>query len=274
MEFQIKGKCISNPEARLLRENGHKWCGKCKRALPYSEFDKNSKASDGHNGRCKSCVAEWRLENSSKLKEKSKIRYELNKENVLATVAKYRANNQDKIKKLRVDYYANKKDEILEKNDKYRKDNLEKVYSRQHEYHQENKEHRSKKNSEWRKNNRVILNNKATYKYNNDLDFRLRAICRGFVRRMYMSIGTRKQMYTKDALGYSPIELKEHIERLFKPGMSWDNYGKWHVDHVKPISLAKNIEEGIELSQLKNLQPLWAEENLIKHNKYQPMETV
>lgn len=274
MEFQIKGKCISNPEVRLLAESGYKWCGKCKRALLYSEFDKNSKSSDGYSGRCKSCVTEWRLENSAKLKEKSKARYELNKESVLATVAEYRANNQDKIKQLRVNYYENKRDEILEKNAKYREENLDKVYSRQHEYRKENKDRRSKSNSEWRRNNRLSINERLNHKYNNDLDFRLRAICRGFVRRMYLSIGTRKQMSTKNTLGYSPIELKEHIEKQFKEGMSWKNYGDWHIDHIKPISLATNIEEGIELSQLKNLQPLWAEENLIKHNKYQPMETV
>jgi hypothetical protein len=72
---------------------------------------------------------------------------------------------------------------------------------------------------------------------------------------------------TKEILGYSPIQLKEHLEKQFKKGMSWDNYGEWHIDHIIPISLATTLEEGIKLSQLDNLQPLWAEENMFKSNK-------
>jgi len=51
--------------------------------------------------------------------------------------------------------------------------------------------------------------------------------------------------------------------------MSWDNYGEWHIDHIIPISLAKTLEEGIILSKLENLQPLWAKENILKSNKTQ-----
>ena len=267
MKFQIKGKCISNPEVRLLAESGHKWCGKCKRALLYSEFDKNSKTSDGYNGRCKSCITEWRLENSSKLKEKAKLYYESNKDEKIEKAAEYRANNQDKIKQLRVNYYENKKDEILEMNRISRLKNIDKISAQQKEYHYRNKEHRNKNCSEWRKNNKESINTRLRNRYNNDLDFKTRQICRGLVRRMYLSIGTRKQMSTKDVLGYSPIQLKEHIEKLFKPGMTWDNYDTWELDHRYPICKATTLAEGIMLSQLSNLQPLWKEENAEKRDK-------
>ena len=72
-------------------------------------------------------------------------------------------------------------------------------------------------------------------------------------------------------LKYSPEELIIHLEKLFKEGMTWENYGKWHIDHIKPIS-AHNIrelgdDEFMKCWSLENLQPLWAQENISKSNK-------
>ena len=50
--------------------------------------------------------------------------------------------------------------------------------------------------------------------------------------------------------------------------MRWDNHGEWHMDHIKPISLAKTENEILELNHYTNFQPLWANENLSKSNKY------
>ena len=55
--------------------------------------------------------------------------------------------------------------------------------------------------------------------------------------------------------------------------MSWDNYGEWHLDHIKPKSLF-NIkefgdEEFIGCWSMENLQPLWARENMSKGDKYE-----
>lgn len=72
---------------------------------------------------------------------------------------------------------------------------------------------------------------------------------------------------TFQMLGYSPVDLKKHIEKCFSSGMSWDNMGQWHIDHIVPISTAKTLEDIIRLNQLSNLRPLWAKENLSKHNK-------
>lgn len=71
-------------------------------------------------------------------------------------------------------------------------------------------------------------------------------------------------------LGYSRSEFRAHLESLFLDGMSWSNYGKWHVDHIKPVHLF--VKEGIlELSiihSLSNLQPLWAKDNQAKGGKF------
>lgn len=116
----------------------------------------------------------------------------------------------------------------------------------------------------------INLEKSAAYlrhRYNTDLNFRLRTICREMVRRMFDSVDENKCGTISDALGYTPKQLKEHIEKQFKPGMTWDNYGEWHIDHIIPISSAKSLAEGLYLSRLDNLQPLWAEENLSKGNK-------
>jgi hypothetical protein len=72
-------------------------------------------------------------------------------------------------------------------------------------------------------------------------------------------------------LGYGKSELVSHISKLFLKGMSWDNYGEWHIDHIKPIKVF--IDEGITdpkiINTLSNLQPLWAKDNLKKGAKYE-----
>lgn len=68
---------------------------------------------------------------------------------------------------------------------------------------------------------------------------------------------TNKKKSTVDLLGYSPIELKNHIESLFTDGMSWNNYGEWHIDHIKAISTYKTDTPPSVVCSLKNLRPLW-----------------
>ena len=64
--------------------------------------------------------------------------------------------------------------------------------------------------------------------------------------------------------------LRLHLQSKFKPGMSFSNYGKWHIDHIIPCSRfdLNKEEEQYKCFNYKNLQPLWAEENKIKSNKF------
>lgn len=73
-------------------------------------------------------------------------------------------------------------------------------------------------------------------------------------------------------LPYTAGELKSHLESMFLPGMSWQNYGVkgWHIDHVRPCASFDLSEQDQfdECWSLANLQPLWASDNLRKGSKY------
>lgn len=72
-----------------------------------------------------------------------------------------------------------------------------------------------------------------------------------------------------DDLGCSIEELKIYLELRFQPGMTWNNYGDWHIDHVKPLA-SFDITDPDQVKQAchyTNLQPLWKEDNLRKGDK-------
>ena len=103
-------------------------------------------------------------------------------------------------------------------------------------------------------------------------------------RSVWQSIRRNKLNRHWEALvGYSLEELKNHLERQFRPGMTWDNYGPyWHIDHKIPIA-AFNFQkpEDIDFKRcwaLANLQPLEATENQKKKAKtdkpFQPSLTL
>jgi hypothetical protein len=74
-----------------------------------------------------------------------------------------------------------------------------------------------------------------------------------------------------EILGYTQMELVNHLEKLFNNGMTWENYGEWHVDHKLPITSFNfndiNDDEFKKCWSLGNLQPMWGSENISKSNK-------
>lgn len=73
-------------------------------------------------------------------------------------------------------------------------------------------------------------------------------------------------------VGYDLADLMQHLEPMFTDGMTWDNYGEWHIDHIVPKSWF-DYDSPDELAfmaawSLENLQPLWAEDNMRKSNRW------
>lgn len=76
---------------------------------------------------------------------------------------------------------------------------------------------------------------------------------------------------TFELLGYTAPQLRDHLERQFTGGMSWDNVGQWHVDHIVPVR-AFNIQSTDDPDfhrcwALSNLRPLWGKDNQAKGGK-------
>lgn len=96
-------------------------------------------------------------------------------------------------------------------------------------------------------------------------------------KRLYDNVRNRlkialkgNQTVPKKHLGCSVKFLKDWLEDQFVDGMSWNNYGEWHIDHKKPVSLfhLELESERLAVNHFTNLQPLWAEENIKKSNKF------
>ena len=72
---------------------------------------------------------------------------------------------------------------------------------------------------------------------------------------------------TFDFVGCEPKMLIKYIEEQFNNGLSWENYGEWHIDHIIPLSSAQTEEELYKLCHFTNLQPMWALDNIKKGSK-------
>lgn len=103
-------------------------------------------------------------------------------------------------------------------------------------------------------------------------------IKRNLRRRLKASLkGSEKKISAVKDLGCTWEEFKLHLEQGFYPHpitkekMTWDNYGfyGWHIDHIKPISKfdLDSKRQLLKAFNYKNLQPMWAIENLKKSNK-------
>jgi hypothetical protein len=158
-------------------------------------------------------------------------------------------------------YYKNNKEDICEWYKKWAKENREYLREKHTEWREDNKEHVNKYKRDYERKRRA-----------EDPKYRLGIRTRTAVWQLLKERGVKKTNKTFALLGYTIEELMSHLEKQFAEGMSWDNYGKWHVDHIQPMT-SFNFEsvddEGFkECWKLENLQPLWEEDNLSKGPRY------
>lgn len=158
-------------------------------------------------------------------------------------------------------------------NENYRNNNIVKYKEIQKKYRDSNKEKESIRRVLWYNDNRdkrllyAIEYEKSRKK--TDPIYKLIRITRSRINNFLKNNKITKQNKTFDIVGCSPEFLKEHIEKQFTEGMSWDLMGQHiHIDHIIPLSSANTEEEIYKLCHYSNLQPLWAEDNLKKSNKY------
>ena len=215
---------------------------------------------------CTKCKEEKQLIDFYWRKDQNKY-----KTNCKVCVAKenkeYRLKNIDNLKKKQIEYYEINKLKIAERNSLYWKKNIEKTRNYQKEYCLKNKQ----KIKEYYNTNKLKINARQR-EYIRDLKikkpiFKLRHSIGNLIYSSIKRGGYTKKSKTFNILGCTFEEFKKHLESQFTKGMTWENQGEWHMDHIYPISLAKDEEELIKLNHYTNFQPLWASDNLTKGNK-------
>lgn len=127
---------------------------------------------------------------------------------------------------------------------------------------------------EWRKENRKkIQQTNTNYEKNRKLtdpEFKIMKTLRSRVGTALTRQNSNKNNTTIDLLGCSVAFLRGYLEGKFKDGMTWENHGEWHIDHIKPCASFNLLdeEEQKKCFHYTNLQPLWAADNLSKGYKY------
>ena len=159
-----------------------------------------------------------------------------NREKYLAYQKEYQACNQDKIRAYTKEWHAANKDKIKE-------------------YNAANRDKRRVQKKEYQRNRRAT-------------DFMFKLKCN---LRTRLSLALKGKVKAGSAVkdwGCSDEFLRAHLQSKFTEGMTQENYGLWHVDHIIPLSSAETPEEALKLCHYSNLQPLWAADNLAKSDKY------
>ena len=162
---------------------------------------------------------------------------------------------------------------------KWRDNNKEYLSQKSKNWYEQNKEHRKQYLKEYREKNidrirevkRTYEKTKKATKTQHDPLYKLINNFRTAIYQVLKENNVKKNGHYFDILKYTPDDLINHLESKFTDKMNWDNYGEWHVDHILPISSfdIKEIGDGefMRCLELKNLQPLWGDENIKKSNK-------
>lgn len=213
---------------------------------------------------CPKCIhakelREWRAKNKDKIKkyqdEYNRKYYELNQESIKVQTSKYFYNNQEHLNQKKKEnrskkqtYYNNKakewhwthREEHIKKMREHYHANADKICKRQYQYKRK--------------------------KYYSDVEFRLKEVLSARIRQALNH--NWKAASTCELIGCSIPELRVHLEKQFKEGMSWDNHSitGWHIDHIRPcdsFDLTDPLQQK-ECFHYTNLQPLWYDDNIRK----------
>lgn len=92
-----------------------------------------------------------------------------------------------------------------------------------------------------------------------------------------IKLGSKNGRSSFALLEYDIDDLKNHLEKQFQTGMTWENFGQWHIDHKIPLSVFNyTTPDDLDFKRawaLSNLQPLWAQDNLVKHTRlFEPFQ--
>jgi hypothetical protein len=241
-----------------------KTCTKCDEIFPIAAFTKSKGAPLDRRTYCRACGEVTRKAWEEKNPNYSSEWYEKNKESAIATSLAWQKANPDKVKVSYRKWFSANKDSEIERNREYRSNNKEKIKQRDAKSRAENPEKRKEYWASWY----ARFGKERLAKLRQDPRSRLDgAISNGIWRTLN---GGKAGRTWESLVGYSLVDLITHLEKLFWPGMTWENYGRngWEVDHVIPKAFFKyescDDEDFKHCWALSNLQPLWCADNQSK----------
>lgn len=261
-----------------------KACNKCRANKKLTEFPKRKNSKDGYRHSCKQCVKEYQklwhsglrtprvYKDSSShkqcrccLKIISRVSFRKKKTSPDGLYCYCKPCENDKKKLYKVD-----PDKIKKQRKRYYDRNKNKVYAKRKEKLETDKNFKKKTVERMRhwydKNKERVIKLKKERRHS-DSNLRIAENLRNRTR-IAISSGSKSGSAVKD-LGCSIKYLKKYLENKFKPGMSWSNYGEWHIDHIMPLSKFNldDRKEFLQACHYTNLRPLWAKENLQRNNR-------
>ncbi len=253
-----------------------KKCNKCGQIKLFSEFYKHKRSLGGIRAICKKCEikisTEYAIKNKDKINKKRRERYKNKNEKILKRNKEYRNKNKEKINADKRSWYQINKDNVLKQCKEYRIGNKEKMSKRAKKYRANNKEAIRQRDKQYQLKNAIKINKQRALRreiLKTDPKFILNKRISSLMR---LSLKGNKNGYGWESLvEYTLNDLIKYLESLFQDKMSWENMGKWHIDHKIPIS-AFNFTSPFDIDfkrcwALDNLQPLWAKDNLSKGKK-------
>ena len=214
----------------------------------------------------------YREKNRDRLKASKKAYREDNKDKMRI----YREKNKDRLRAKGKEYYQRAEVKACRKiyMKEYHQNNRNIINAKRQEHYQNNKDRLRAKGKEYKKKNRDRLRakeNEWRKEYYRRPEVRLIVALRS---RINFFLNGRKSALTLCLIGIAdkadPIEfLWQYLEKQFEPGMTRENHGEWHIDHVKPCASfdLTDPQQQKACFHYSNLQPLWAAENSSKGAK-------
>lgn len=241
----------------LEKVNSEKTCSKCSITKPITDFVKNNVLKTGYAPHCKQCHKKY---------------MELSRGTFGVVVQPIKCSNCSTTKIFKKKLYLKAIEhgwrcEACSSKHRYKllsEEERESLLTKQREFARKK-----------RQNNPELVRSQynATQKrlYHSHPNYRLGRLLRSRINTAMKRLRCEKVGSAVNDLGCSIPELRQYIESLFQPGMSWENYGArgWHIDHRKPLS-SFNLtcrEEFLKACHYTNLQPLWWQENLCKGDR-------
>lgn len=237
----------------------HAYCTKCNQYRPIDDFCLKPHTMVAKYV-CRPCE-----------REKNQAYYLSNRESILAQNKEYRDSHVEEYCQSRALYYRSNRELISAK--------TKVKYQTDLQFNYETK----RRSVRWQRENperyRLRLNRYCKERETRDVSFKLARRLRARIKHALKKGSDTKKFPFVSIVGCGVEEVRLHLESLWQPGMTWENWGThkmggpkvWHIDHIRPCASfdLTDPEQQKACFHYTNLQPLWATDNLTKYSHYE-----